>query len=199
MDAIGGKSGSMERGVPRRRRPRPVVSAGVEALLPRSEELAKGWLLALVEDAPLDEAAAILAGDVARDGPRICDAVVRALSDEADLRRIEQEGVLEPLASRAGELAGARSGEAAAHAVKVLEDVVWSRAAPRAGAERSRGASRCRGTAFAGVLAGPAPRCSAGATRASRPQPGRGGRRRSAWRGRSPGRVIGPNVARQGG
>ena len=47
MDAIGGKSGSMERGVPRRRRPRPVVSAGVEALLLRSEELAKGWLLAL--------------------------------------------------------------------------------------------------------------------------------------------------------
>ncbi len=126
MDAIGGKSGSMERGVPRRRRPRPVVSAGVEALLPRSEELAKGWLLALVEDAPLDEAAAILAGDVARDGPRICDAVVRALSDDADLRRIEQEGVLEPLASRAGDLAGARSGEAAAHAVKALEDVVWA-------------------------------------------------------------------------
>ncbi len=98
----------------------------MEALLPRSEELAKAWLLALVEDAPLDEAAAILAGDVARDGPRICDAVVRALSDEADLRRIEQEGVLEPLASRVGELAGARSGEAAAHAVEALEDVVWA-------------------------------------------------------------------------
>ena len=126
MDAIAGKSGPMERGVPRRRRPRPVVSAGVEALLLRVEELAKGWLLALVEDVPLDEAAAILAGDVARDGPRICDAVVRALYDEADLRRIEQQGVLEPLASRAGELAGARTAQAAAHAVKALEDVVWA-------------------------------------------------------------------------
>src|SRR5690348_16539364 len=126
MDAIGGKSGPMERGVPRRRRPRPVVSAGVDALLLRGEELAKGWLLALVEDAPLDEAAAILAGDVARDGPRICDAVVRALYDEADLRRIESEGVLEPLASRAGELAGARSAEAAAHAVRALEQVMWA-------------------------------------------------------------------------
>lgn len=126
MDAIGGKSGPMERGVPRRRRPRPVVSAGVEALLLRGEELAKGWLLALVEDVPLDEAAAILAGEVARDGPRICDAVVRALYDEADLRRIEYEGVLEPLASRAGELAGARTAQAAAHAVKALEDVVWA-------------------------------------------------------------------------
>jgi GGDEF domain-containing protein len=116
----------MERGVPRRRRPRPIVSAGVEALLLRGEALAKGWLLALVEDAPLDEAAAILAGEVARDGPRICDAVVRALYDEADLRRIEQDGVLEPLASRAGELAGARTAEAAAHAVKALQDVVWA-------------------------------------------------------------------------
>jgi GGDEF domain-containing protein len=98
----------------------------VEALLLRGEVLAKGWLLALVEDAPLDEAAAILAGEVARDGPRICDAVVRALYNEADLRRIEQEGVLEPLASRAGELAGAWSAEAAAHAVRTLEEVVWA-------------------------------------------------------------------------
>jgi GGDEF domain-containing protein len=116
----------MERGVLRRRRPRPVVSAAVEALLLRTEEVAKGWLLALVEDAPLDEAAAILAGEVARDGPRICDAVVRAIYDEADLRRIEQAGVLEPLASRVGELAGARTAEAAGHAVAALGEVVWS-------------------------------------------------------------------------
>jgi hypothetical protein len=115
----------MERGVPRRRRPRPVVSAGFESLLSRSEELAKGWLLALIEDAPLEAAAAILAGDVARDGPRICDAVVRAIYDEADLRRIERDGVLEPLASRVGELAGAGDVVAAAHAVETLKDVVW--------------------------------------------------------------------------
>jgi GGDEF domain-containing protein len=95
-------------------------------LLLRSEELAKGWLLALVEDAPLEAAAAILAAEVARDGPRICDAVVRALTDDADLRRIEREGVLEPLASRAGEVAGADSAEAAIHAVEALKDVVWS-------------------------------------------------------------------------
>src|SRR5919201_6401109 len=98
----------MERGVPRRRRPRPVAGAGVELVLMRTEELAKGWLVALVEDAPLEETAAILSGDVARDGPRICDAVVRAVCDEADLRRLESGGVLEPLVSRAGEMAGAR-------------------------------------------------------------------------------------------
>jgi GGDEF domain-containing protein len=125
MEARDGKSRSMERGVARRKRPRPVVSAGLESLLSRSDELAKGWLVALVEDAPLEAAAAILAGDVARDGPRICDAVVRAIYDEADLRRIERDGVLEPLASRVGELAGAGDVVAAAHAVETLKDVVW--------------------------------------------------------------------------
>jgi GGDEF domain-containing protein len=112
--------------VPRRRRPTPVVTEGVEALLVRGDELAKGWLLALVEDVPLESAAAIMAGDVARDGPRICDAVVRAIHDEADLRRIEAGGVLEPLVSRAGELAGVRTSEDAAHAVEALRTVIWS-------------------------------------------------------------------------
>ncbi len=112
--------------MPRRRRPGPVVTAGVEALLVRREELAKGWLLALVEDAPLEEAAAIMAGDVARDGPRICDAVVRAVYNEQDLRRIEPGGVLEPLVSCAGELAGVRSAEGGAHAVETLRSVIWS-------------------------------------------------------------------------
>ncbi len=92
----------------------------------RGDELAKGWLLALVEDAPLESAAAIMAGDVTRDGPRICDAVTRAICDEADLRRIEAGGVLEPLVSRAGELAAARTSEDAAHAVEALRTVVWS-------------------------------------------------------------------------
>ena len=95
-------------------------------VLVRTEELVKGWLLAMVEDAPLEEAATILTGDVARDGPRICDVVVRAICEEADLRRIEPGGVLEPLVSRAGELAGARTAEAAAHAVETLKDVIWS-------------------------------------------------------------------------
>jgi GGDEF domain-containing protein len=102
------------------------VTEGVEALLARSDELAKGWLLALVEDAPLESAAAIMAGDVARDGPRICNAMIRAVYDEADLRRIEAGGVLEPLVSRAGELAGGRTSEDAAHAVEALRTVIWS-------------------------------------------------------------------------
>ena len=116
----------------------------------RGDELAKGWLLALIEDAPLEEAVAIMAGDVARDGPRICDAVVRAIYDEADLRRIETGGVLEPLVSRAGEIAGVRSAEAAAHAVDTLRTRRLERAADRARADRPGPARRRRRAAVAG-------------------------------------------------
>ena len=67
---------------PRRRRARPVVDAPINALLLRSEDLAKGWLLALLEDAPLEEASRILAAELTRDGPRLCDAVLRAIGDD---------------------------------------------------------------------------------------------------------------------
>src|SRR4030088_233926 len=108
----------MQVGPPRRRRPRPVADAPVETLLARAEDLAKGWLLTLLEQAPLDDAPAILAADLARDGPRVCDAVVRALADNVDLARLEPGGALEPLASRVGELAGARGAASASRAVE---------------------------------------------------------------------------------
>jgi GGDEF domain-containing protein len=111
---------------PRRRRARPVADAPIDALLPRSEELAKGWLLALLEQAPLDDAPAILATDLTRDGPRVCDAVLRAIADDAELRRLEPGGVLEPLAARVGEMAGAASPAAVSAAVDALQGVIWS-------------------------------------------------------------------------
>ncbi|HEY8765189.1 MAG TPA: hypothetical protein VIM18_13425, partial [Solirubrobacteraceae bacterium] len=79
----------MQQGPPRLRRARPVADAPIDALLLRVEDLTKGWLLALLEQAPLDDAPAILAADLARDGPRVCSAVVRALADESDLHRLE--------------------------------------------------------------------------------------------------------------
>jgi GGDEF domain-containing protein len=90
------------------------------------DELTKGWLLALLEHASLDEAPSILAADLPRDGPRLCEAIVRALGDDADLRRIEPDGQLELLVSRAGQLAGAQTPEASVRAVDTLEAVIWS-------------------------------------------------------------------------
>jgi GGDEF domain-containing protein len=115
----------MPPGPPRRRPARPVADAPVDELLGRSEDLAKGWLLAVLEQEPLDSLPAILASELARDGPRLCDAIVRALADETDLRRLERGGALEPLAARAGELAGASTPEATMRAVDALHAVVW--------------------------------------------------------------------------
>ena len=113
-------------GPPRRRRARPVADAPIEALLESSEDLAKGWLLALLEQAPLDAAPAILAADLSRDGPRLCDAALRALVSDTDLRRLEPGGALAPLAARAGELAGAQNPESTSRAVDALQAVIWA-------------------------------------------------------------------------
>jgi len=111
---------------PRRRRARPVADAPIDALLPRSEDLAKGWLLALLEQAPLDDAPAILATELTRDGPRVCDAVLRAIADDTDLRHLQPGGALVPLAARVGELAGAAAPAAVARAVDALVGVIWA-------------------------------------------------------------------------
>jgi GGDEF domain-containing protein len=111
---------------PRRRRARPVADAPVDELLLRTEDLTKGWLLALLEQAPLDDAPGILAADVARDGPRVCDAIVRALADETDLRRLEEGGALELLVAQTGEFAGAQGVAATSRAVDALGAIMWS-------------------------------------------------------------------------
>jgi GGDEF domain-containing protein len=103
-----------------------VGGAPVESLLPRTEDLAKGWLLALLEVLPLDDAPAVLATDLTLDGPRICEAIVRALVNENELRRLEPGGDLEPLVSRLGAIAGALGAEPTSQAVDALQAVIWS-------------------------------------------------------------------------
>jgi GGDEF domain-containing protein len=103
-----------------------VADAPIDGLLSSSEELAKGWLLALLEQAPLDAAPGILAADLSRDGPRLCEAALRALVSDNDLRRLESGGALEQLASRAGQLAGADGPESTSRAVDALQAVIWA-------------------------------------------------------------------------
>jgi GGDEF domain-containing protein len=117
---------STEQRTPRRRPPRPVADAPVDALLGRTDELTKGWLVALLEQGELEDAPAILAADVVRDGPRLCDAMVRALAHDDDLRRLQPGGALERLASHVGELAGASQVAASVRAVDALTAVIWS-------------------------------------------------------------------------
>ena len=92
----------MQSGVPRRRPARPVPEAPIEALAARAEELAKAWLLAVIEREPLASAPGILAGEWASEGPRACAAVVRALGSDEELARLRSPrfaapGALDPL------------------------------------------------------------------------------------------------------
>jgi GGDEF domain-containing protein len=97
-------------------------------LAERAEDLAKGWLLALVEQEPLARAPSIAAAELASAGPAICTALVRALGSDTELQRIAAGGDLEPLVSRIGELAGAQSPEEASRAAEALRAVLWSAA-----------------------------------------------------------------------
>ncbi len=122
----------MSPGTPRPRRPRPVADAPVDALLADgARDLARGWLLALLEDRALEAAARVPAADLAREAPTLIAAVVRALASDADLARLGPGGDLRGLAGRAGALAGAPGAVDTAAAVDDLRAVVWAAALAR--------------------------------------------------------------------
>jgi hypothetical protein len=83
---------------PRRRPGRPVPEAPLETLAGDAERLAKGWLVAMIEERPLSEVPGILRGEWGTDAPRLCAAAVRALaSDEALARLDPADGSLDAL------------------------------------------------------------------------------------------------------
>ena len=104
---------------------RPVADAPLDALVD-ADALAKGWLLTLIADAPLQQAAAVPAAELARDAPPLCAAMAAALASEDALARLRTDGDLEPLAARAGRLAGAVDPAGTAGALGALRAVLWS-------------------------------------------------------------------------
>ncbi|HEX5146140.1 MAG TPA: hypothetical protein VFV85_03890, partial [Conexibacter sp.] len=119
---------------PRPSRPLPVERAEAELLAGRAQAVAKGWLLTLLERAPLDAVAAIPAAELAAEGPAVCAACARALGDDAQLARLRPEGDLAPLARRVGALAGARDAAAVLAAVDALRACLWAAALDARGA-----------------------------------------------------------------
>jgi GGDEF domain-containing protein len=110
---------------PRRRPARPVADAPIEPLLLRAEDLAKGWLLAVLEEEPLERAGAVMGTELRQEGPALCEAVLRALVSDEDLARLEPGGPLQSLATRAGELTGAQGPAAVSRSVEALRAVLW--------------------------------------------------------------------------
>jgi GGDEF domain-containing protein len=88
--------------------------------------LAKAWLLALVADAPLAEAGAVPAAELARGGPALCAGVLAALGSDAELERLVG-GHNGRAAAGAGiaRLTGARTPAAVADGVEALRAVIW--------------------------------------------------------------------------
>ena len=84
----------MEPAAPRRRPARPVPEAPIESLAGDAERLAKGWLLAVIEEAPLAETPALLGGVWASEAPGVCAGAVRALGSDDALARLRPAGGL---------------------------------------------------------------------------------------------------------
>ena len=104
---------------------RPVADAPLDALAD-ADALAKGWLLTLIADAPLQQAAAVPAAELARDAPSLCAAMAAALASQEALDRLRDDGDLAPLAARAGRLAGAVDPAGTAGALGALRAVFWN-------------------------------------------------------------------------
>ncbi|HEV2974303.1 MAG TPA: hypothetical protein VGX69_04825 [Solirubrobacteraceae bacterium] len=79
---------SVQRSIERVAHARAVADAPVEALLERSEELARRWVATLILASPLAEIAQIPLENLARSAPALCQALVRALASDESLERL---------------------------------------------------------------------------------------------------------------
>ena len=107
----------------------------MEPLVGRAQTIAKGWLLLLLERAPLDAVGTIPAAALAAEGPALCAAVVRGLGSDAELARLGPDGDLAPLVARLGPLCGAHDAGATVAAVEALRACIWATALESASAQ----------------------------------------------------------------
>jgi hypothetical protein len=112
----------------------PVERGEAELLAGRAQAIAKGWLLTLLERAPLDAVASIPAADLAAEGPAVCAAFARALGNDAELDRLRPAGDLAPVVRRIPALAGAHDASEALAAVDALRACLWAAALDARGA-----------------------------------------------------------------
>jgi GGDEF domain-containing protein len=87
--------------------------------------VAKAWLVALVEAAPLRTAATLPVSSLAAEGPALCAAMLEALGSDAALERLRAGGDRAGLAARAGQLAGAHDPAGAVAAIEALRAAAW--------------------------------------------------------------------------
>ena len=157
---------------PRPSWPAPVERAEAELLAGRAQAIAKGWLLTLLERAPLDAIAAIPAAALASEGPAVCAAVARALGSDADLDRLRPAGDLAALAHRIPALAGADDAAGALAAVDALRACLWAAALDARGARADDLAPLAERLAEVALVVGTTTLGGAGATGVERERAG---------------------------
>jgi hypothetical protein len=145
-----------------------VERAEAELLAGRAQAVAKGWLLTLLERAPLEAVAAIPAAELACEGPAVCAAFARALGSDAELDRLRPAGDLAPLVHRIGTLAGAADAAATLAAADALRACLWAAALDARGARRDDLAPLAERLAEVALVAGSTALAAAGAADADR-------------------------------
>ena len=111
-------------------RARPVADLPLDELTGAGEDLARAWAVAMIVARPPSAIAEIPLEDLARDGPRLCAHVLRALQSEAELERLtgsqpEGAGDGNALARSVANLAGASDVASLVGAVEALRGVLW--------------------------------------------------------------------------
>jgi GGDEF domain-containing protein len=106
--------------------PRPVSDAALEAMLGRTEDLAKRWALELIAALPLTRAGEIPLEALARRAPGVIALVLGSVGSEAELERLAGVAGQASDVASVGELAGARDQASAVAAVETLRGVLWS-------------------------------------------------------------------------
>src|SRR5687767_11163280 len=106
-------------------RPRPVADPVVGALAERPDDVARRWLVALVEGRPLADAASVPVAEFARRAPGVCRAVLEAVGAEDALDGLAAGPAADDLAT----LAGSRAGPAVVTAAEALRRALREAAA----------------------------------------------------------------------
>jgi GGDEF domain-containing protein len=111
-------------------RARPVADLPLEQLTDTADELSRAWAVALILARAPSAIAEVPLEELARDGPRMCEQVLRALQSDAELERLTQThvdgGHEEPVpATRLGSLAGASDVPSVVAAMESLRGVLW--------------------------------------------------------------------------
>src|SRR5687767_5333801 len=106
-------------------RPRPVADPVVGALAERPDDVARRWLVALVEGRPLADAASVPVAEFARRAPGVCRAVLEAVGAEDALDGLAAGAAADDLAT----LSGSRAGPAVVTAAEALRRALREAAA----------------------------------------------------------------------